>query len=381
MGFVECRMPHLTHVLGPVVDAGSGKPQTVLLRRLSIIRELIDALPPFDFFAQALDSPIVDGLAFQDRGFHVSPQYTFEIDCRCGTKSLWDGMHSKTRQHIRRAGEKFSVERVDDPGEFVRFYTENLRRKGTKYQIDLKTIQELFVQSVARDSGEILSARWPDGRATAMTYIVWGHGRMPYFLSTRADDAGDNGSVNLLIWSAMQRAHTRGLLLDLDGVCSSGTARFLSGFNGAPKLRMVVRRTRFRYRALQYAKRRLIGFRTVRRRRSPKRAPRGPTHSDQGKEMPPDTAEQMKSWVVPLRSVGSMPPLFCAGGDVAYRDLVEALPETQPVYAFGVPPFAARDGLLTVQQLAAICVREVRGTASARPVSPLRSFRRRAYRL
>src|ERR1700693_3543464 len=35
-GFAICQMPPFTHVLGPVVYPGSGKPQTQLLRRLSI---------------------------------------------------------------------------------------------------------------------------------------------------------------------------------------------------------------------------------------------------------------------------------------------------------------------------------------------------------
>jgi hypothetical protein len=260
LGFVECRMPRFTHVLGPVVDAGTGKPQTQMLRRLSIIRELIDQLPRFDFFSQALDPSAADGLAFQDRGFHLSPQYTFVVDCDCEMKSLWEGMHSKTRQHIRRAEEKFGIETVDDPYEFIHFYLHNLRKKGVSSSFDFAALPGLFAQSRARESGEILCARWPDGRPTAMTYIVWGHGRMYYLLSTRADDEGDNGSVNLLIWAAMQRAHRRGLQLDLDGVSTSGTARFLSGFNGSPKLRMIVRRTRFAYGVMQFAKRQLFGF-------------------------------------------------------------------------------------------------------------------------
>ena len=91
----------------------------------------------------------------------------------------------------------------------------------------------------------ILGARWPDGTPAAMTFLVWSHGKMYYVLSTRASDSASNGSVNLLIWSGMQHAHARGLAFDFDGVYSSGTARFLSGFNGSPKLRLVITRAGF----------------------------------------------------------------------------------------------------------------------------------------
>jgi hypothetical protein len=42
MGFTALRMPPFTHLLGPAVDAGQGKPQTQMLKRMSIVRDLID---------------------------------------------------------------------------------------------------------------------------------------------------------------------------------------------------------------------------------------------------------------------------------------------------------------------------------------------------
>ncbi len=261
VGLTVLRMPPFTHVLGPVVEAGAGKPQTQLLRRLSIVRELIDQLPPFHFFKQALDASTSDGLAFQDRGFQVTPQYTFEIDCRGDPKQVWDGMHFKTRQHIRRAQEKLSVATVDDPNEFVQFYHRNLRERKRTSFLALDAFAALFAECRSRDSGEILSANWPNGKPAAMVFLVWGYGTMYYLLSSRAQDAGDNGSINLLIWSAVNRAHGRGLVFDLDGVTTSGTARFLSGFGGQIRVRMIARRSRFPYDAMQYAKRQLIGGR------------------------------------------------------------------------------------------------------------------------
>jgi hypothetical protein len=82
---------------------------------------------------------------------------------------------------------------------------------------------------------------------------------MYYLLSTRANDLGDNGSVSLLIWSAIKRAHERGLMFDFDGVSTSGTARFFSGFGGRPQVRTIVEQSSFVYDVLRYAKRHLIG--------------------------------------------------------------------------------------------------------------------------
>ena len=261
LGFTTLRMPPFTHLLGPAVDAGAGKPQTQMLKRMSIVRELIDQLPPFDHFKQALNASTADGLAFQDRGYEITPQYTFRIDCRREPQQIWQDMHFKTRQHIRRAEEKFTVSTLDDADRFVQFYVSNVQKQGLVNHIDFAPFATVLRECQMRDSGEILCATWPDGTPTAMVFLVWGHGTMYYLLSTRASDAGDNGSVNLLLWTAVQRAHGRGLVLDLDGVSSSGTARFLSRFGGSLEMRLIVRRSRLLYATLQTTKRRLIGGR------------------------------------------------------------------------------------------------------------------------
>jgi hypothetical protein len=259
MGLKTLVIPPFTHVLGPLVDPGVGKPQTQFKRRLSIIRELIDQLPPFAFFNQVLCSPISDGLAFQDRGFQVRPQYSFEIDCHRDPETILNSMHFKTRQHIRRAEEKFSVATVDDPNEFTSFYRQNLEERGRTSFVPLDLFPHIFSACRDRDSGEILSASWPTGKPTAMAFFVWGRETMYYLLSTRANDVGDNGSISLLIWSAIKRANERGLMFDFDGVSTSGIARFYSGFGGQPQVRTIVEKSSFMYGALRCAKRYLIG--------------------------------------------------------------------------------------------------------------------------
>jgi hypothetical protein len=262
IGFTELRMPPFTHLLGPMIDAGTGKAETRLRRRWSIIRRLVDQLPPHDYFRQSLNYPWTDdGCGFQDCGFNVAAHYTFEIDCRADLESIWNAMNFKVRQHVRRANEKLSITSVTDPLEFELFYKANLIKSGRSNFVQFETFNTLFLECQRRNAGQILSARWPDGRPAAMIFLVWGHGTMYYLMSTRAADLGDNGSINLLIWSAIKEAHQRKLVLDLDGIISSGTARFLSGFGGQIKARMIVERARFLYGAVQLTRKHFIRHR------------------------------------------------------------------------------------------------------------------------
>jgi lipid II:glycine glycyltransferase (peptidoglycan interpeptide bridge formation enzyme) len=259
--FRVLRMPPFTHVLGPAVDTGPGKPQTRLMRRLSITRSLLDQLPPHSYFHQHLDPSLegglagADGLAFQERRFSVAPQYTFEVDCRQSLDAIWAAMHQKTRQPIRRAEEKYSVRMLDNPKSFIDFYLKNTSAWGRENRIDFMHFSALFAECSARECGAVLGAFDHDGTPIAMTYLVWGHGIMYYLLSTRSFRSGDYGAVSLLLWSAMKKAHEMGLVLDLDGVYSSGTARFLSGFGGQIKTRLTIRRSRMPYRILQSLRR------------------------------------------------------------------------------------------------------------------------------
>jgi hypothetical protein len=255
------RMPPFTHLLGPLIDAGVGKPQTRLTRRLSITRALIDKLPPFTHFEQQFDPTmddglaIADGLAFQDRGFEVAHRYTFEIDCRKEPQSLWDAMHFKTRQHIRRAEEKYTAQVVDDPTVFAQAYLSNIKALGKTNWIEFERFPALFAECRSRNCGQILAACGHDGVPVSMVYLVWSRTTMYYLLSTRHHDPSDNGSINMLIWSAVKYGHERGLIFDLDGVYSSGAARFLSGFGGQIKTRLMISRSGAAYGAWRYLKR------------------------------------------------------------------------------------------------------------------------------
>jgi hypothetical protein len=163
-------------------------------------------------------------------------------------------MNFKSRQHIRRGQETFSITTVEDPYHFVRFYRDNLRKQGRVSFLPLESFPALFSETHARQCGEILSANRPDGKPAAMIFLVWDQATMYYHLSTRCLDIGDSNTISLLLWSAVERAHKRGLTFDLDGVSSSGTAHFLSKFGGQPKIRMVVQRSASVYGAIQYVR-------------------------------------------------------------------------------------------------------------------------------
>jgi lipid II:glycine glycyltransferase (peptidoglycan interpeptide bridge formation enzyme) len=207
---------------------------------------------------------LIDGLAFQIHGFHVGHQYSFQIDCRAELDDLLAAMHFEVRRHIRRAEEQRTVETVNDPQRFVTFYLDNLRKANRKSYMTFDCFPALFTECRARSRGEILAAAvQPDGVPVAMTFLVWDDQIMYYLMSTRDTDVRDNCSTSLLVWSAMKLAHERGLLFDLDGVSTVGTGRFLNGFGGTIKTRLVITKGQPVYNIVQGLKMMLRGGRPV----------------------------------------------------------------------------------------------------------------------
>jgi len=253
MGFRRLVMPPFTHVLGPIIDVGGGKPDAQLRQCISIIHHLVKQLPPFDFFRQACPWSITSILAFQECGFEVRPQCNFQLDCRESLSSIWDRLNFKTRGHIRRAQTSHVVASVDNPHIFMSFYIENMKKANRSDRMMFDPFPAVFSECRSRDCGEILAAYGPDGMPAAMVYLVWGSGIMYYLLSARNPDTGSTGAVNLLLWSAIERAHERGLMFDFDGLINSGQMRFLLGFGGQLSTRLIVTRSRPLYRLAECA--------------------------------------------------------------------------------------------------------------------------------
>jgi hypothetical protein len=236
-GIKRLAMPPFTRMLGPAIDVGEGGESTRMHRRFKITSDLLAQVPRAAAFKQVLDWTTPDALAFQAAGYTTRPLYTILVDCK-RSEDVWSGLRQKTRRFIRRAEERYSTSTCTDIKQFTDFYRINLQ--GTKVDPDFFRLPALYDACISRDSGKILAAYRSNGELAAAIFVVWGLGRAYYLLTTRDKTIRDFGVVSLLIWRAMQEAHARSLVLDLDGITSRSLYCFLSGFGGVARPRMIV---------------------------------------------------------------------------------------------------------------------------------------------
>lgn len=257
-GYLISEMPFLTHTLGPVILPGTGNETTEFLRHNAITRELMEQLPKLAHFRQVLAPSDMGALGFIECDCLVKVQFTFVCDS-ADANGAWKRMRDKTRNLIRRSEEKNTVQQQAGAEEFLRLYADNCRERNAVNRYEDPRTERLLRQSMERDQGQIYLCRdRTNGAANAGIAVVWDSRNMYFLMSTRQAKA-DSGAVSLLLWTAMQEAQRRGLCFDFDGVASSGTYRFLSGFGGTLARRHVAEKFSPVYHALDKIRARFYG--------------------------------------------------------------------------------------------------------------------------
>lgn len=239
-GLKMIRMPELSYFLGPAVDEGEGSPNTRLLKRLEITRELIRRLPPASWQYVKCHGGVPDVIAFQELGFRTYVQFTHEIAPQ-PVDALWQQMRNKTRNVVRRAEERFSVTELADPVELVWLFERNLAAKGQRNQIDRVRLRSLVSAALERKRGGILAARDHRNQIVAATFCVWDAVSSYYLLSTRGEDSG-NSAGSLVLWEAIKESARRGLVFDFAGLGNKGSVLLYSGFGASISARYVALR-------------------------------------------------------------------------------------------------------------------------------------------
>jgi hypothetical protein len=159
---------------------------------------------------------------------------------------LWAGLRDKTRNVIRRARERLTVQCIEDVSQFTRFYKENLEDDVPYFS--LAASAAATAAACDHKQGKIVAATGADGVAHAMVVFLWDDHQVYYFHSSRRKNA-HAGAVSLLLWTGIELAHSRGLWFDFDaGLAKVSRYKFLVSFGGEIANRYEVTRSTRIYR-------------------------------------------------------------------------------------------------------------------------------------
>lgn len=225
-------MPKLTYTLGPRILLQEKKTQKNNANQVTLLRELVDQLPEFDFFRQNFDSQADLPLPFIWNDFHIRNIYTYVIPDLTDEARVWDNYASSLRSQIRKGQAALRVEERADPELMWGLLERTYGRHGQKPPYGKPLYMRLERACRDNNSGLTLFAADADGRTYSALWVVWDRESAYYLVSGTDPDLRGGAGVSLLMHEAITRLapHTR--RFDFMGCMHKSFEPFKRNFGG-----------------------------------------------------------------------------------------------------------------------------------------------------
>jgi hypothetical protein len=232
LGLTTISQPPFTQTLGPWLAPMEGKYARRVETEKKLLGQLVEDLPPFDFFRQSLSPALTNWLPFYWAGFEATVRYTYRI----GDLEDLDRVRSEFQEHVRRGIKKAeSAVEVDHDfplEDLLRLNEQTYARQGVRNPDSPDLIRRLDAACARRGARRILGAVDAEGRTHAALYVVWDHRALYALINARDPELQTFGSNTLLYWEAIKLASEVSQIFDFEGSMIEPIEHFFRGFGG-----------------------------------------------------------------------------------------------------------------------------------------------------
>jgi hypothetical protein len=230
LGLTMIVQPTFTQTLGPWLAPIEGKYARRLETEKKLLAQLIEQLPPFDFFRMSFAPALTNWLPFYLAGFTATVYYTYRIE----DLSDLDRVHSDFRDHVRRAIRK-AQRGVEIDHDFpldglLRLDSETYARKRLRLPHSYDVLRRLDAACAARGSRRILGAVDAQGRTHAALYVAWDERTLYALVSALDPELRASGANTLLYWEAIRLASEVSRVFDFEGSMVESVERYFRAF-------------------------------------------------------------------------------------------------------------------------------------------------------
>ncbi len=235
-GFRLIEMPTLTQFMGPWLAYPAGqKTHTRLSFEKDVLSELIEQLPPFDYFRQNFHYSITNWLPFHWKQFQQTTRYTYVLEDLTNLDALFAELRSNIKTDIRKAAKVVRVVESDDVEKFYAVNRLTFDRQSRSPPYDLGLLQRLDAACRPRGCRRMLFAEDAGGAVHAAIYVVWDEQSAYYLLGGGDPKLRSSGANSLLLWDAIQHAAKVTRRFDFEGSMVEPIERFFRAFGAAQK--------------------------------------------------------------------------------------------------------------------------------------------------
>jgi hypothetical protein len=230
LGFRVIRQPPLTQVLGPWIRTSCAGAAKRMAREKRLLNQLIDQLPPWDYFEANFHRGMTNWLPFYWRGFQQTTRYTYVLEETADLEKLWNQLQESVRRNIRKGQKKLHVRTDISLDRLLDLVEITFQRQGQALPFDRDLMHRIDTACALRGARRIFFAEDAQGRLHAGLYLVM-DGACAYYLLGGADpDLRESGAQNLLLWEAIRCASEMRLMFDFEGSMLEPVERVFRGF-------------------------------------------------------------------------------------------------------------------------------------------------------
>jgi lipid II:glycine glycyltransferase (peptidoglycan interpeptide bridge formation enzyme) len=242
-GLTILSKPPLTQTTGPWLKPSQAKYTNQLSEQKELMQELIEKLPPYDYFLSTFHYSVTNWLPFFWKGFSQRTAYTYVLEDLGDLDVVWKGFRENIRREIRKAEKKVKVRNDLGVDRFIQINEMTYQRQGQSFPYPVQVIRDLDAACVRQNARQIFFAEDADGQIHAAIYVVWDKNSAYYLMGGGDPELRSSGATSLLMWEAIKFAATVTNKFDFEGSMIEPVERFFRAFGAVQKPYFVVERS------------------------------------------------------------------------------------------------------------------------------------------
>jgi hypothetical protein len=188
----------------------------------SIVTELIEQFPPFDYFRMSFYHTLTNWLPFFWKGFKQTTSYTYVIEDLKDLDAVFRRFSHAKRKNIKRAEKTLTPGPELTAGEFYRHHQMTLGKSGAKVSYSLPLFERIHEAAYSRGCGKVFTGVDSQHRIHAAIFVVWDKRQAYYLVSSIDPDFKASGAATYLIKQAIIHVSTRTQRFDFEGSMIEG---------------------------------------------------------------------------------------------------------------------------------------------------------------
>ncbi len=217
-GFKVIVMPILTQTMGPWIRyTKTQKTPNRLSHEMEILSELIEKLPPHDYFNQRFHYGQTNWLPFYWNGYDQTTRYTYILQDLTDLDKVYSAFENSLRRNLSKAEDTIEVRDSDDIDQFFEINSITYTKQGLSVPYSSKLVRTLDAACKEHGRRKILMARNEQGELCAGLYVVWDANAMYNLMSGIDPRLKVEGAAKLLTWEAIKFAQGVTKTYDFEG--------------------------------------------------------------------------------------------------------------------------------------------------------------------